>query len=230
MRRTILPGRHLMTLAPEDDAAGGAEPPAEGADGAQGTEGQPDGQQPADDAQDGDGDGDGQGFPANTPLAEMTDAQRAAYWRAQSRKQQRLAESRRDRDELAERARLWDEHQRAQQSPAEQALEQAREQARAEARAEAAAQVTTAYLASGLEARGRSSEDVAALLEGVDPARFVGEDGQPDRARISAYVDRLAAPRQRVDTGGGRRGAVPSPSGVSAGAELYAAGRSKRRA
>lgn len=49
------------------------------------------------------GGGDGQqqtGFPADTPVAEMTQEQQLAYWQHQSRKHERRASSRADYDQL----------------------------------------------------------------------------------------------------------------------------------
>lgn len=41
-------------------------------------------------------------------------------------------------------------------------------------------------------ATGRTADVVGALLEGVDQARFLDADHEPDRAAIQAWVDRVA--------------------------------------
>lgn len=72
-------------------------------------------------------------------------------------------------------------------------LEKAVALARTEARTEALREVGVARVddAVRVAAAGRTV-DVDALLEGLDRTRFVGDDGEPNRDAIAAWVDRIA--------------------------------------
>lgn len=72
--------------------------------------------------------GTDRGYPDNTPIERMTDAQQAAYWKFHARKHERAAGQAPNAQELADlrdKATKYDEHQRAQMSDLE------REQAKA---------------------------------------------------------------------------------------------------
>jgi hypothetical protein len=71
--------------------------------------------------------------------------------------------------------------------------ERAVDEARAEARAEALSEIAADRAADAirLAAKGRI-EDVDTLLEGVNAAKFVGEDGSPDRDAITKWIDGFA--------------------------------------
>lgn len=88
-------------------------------------------------------------------------------------------------------------------------MEKAIETARAEARAEALRENGSKLVAAEVKvaAAGRQV-DVDALLEGIDPGRFLDPDGQPDTGAISEWVDRVApvaVDRQAPDLGQGAR-------------------------
>lgn len=84
--------------------------------------------------------------------------------------------------------------------------------ARTEARAEALREFGTSRVDDAIRvaAAGRNI-DVDGLLEALDRARFIGENGEPDRAAIAAWIDRIApkpddnGPRP-LDLGQGVRG------------------------
>lgn len=78
----------------------------------------------------------------------------------------------------------------------QRAVEEARKAARAETLVEVgAARVDDAVRVAVV---GRSV-DVDALLDGLDRSKFLGEDGQPDRDAIKAWVERIA-PEQTEPT------------------------------
>jgi hypothetical protein len=107
-----------------------------------------------------------------------------------------------ERKKTAALERQLAEQARKGMSDAEKAIEEAKDAGRAEARAEMAVRVVAAEfrtLAAGKLA------DVDAALELLDLKRFVKDDGEVDRAALSAAVDRLTpaqqAPRARVPGG-----------------------------
>ena len=126
------------------------------------------------------------GFPAETALAEMTEAERAAYWKHEKSKQQRKFEDadRRVKALEAEAAEL----KRAALPEAERVAAEAREQARVEAMAEARKELLPALVIAKLEARGLSAEDAAERVELLDLSKLVDEDG----ALVADRLDRIA--------------------------------------
>lgn len=168
------------------------------------------------------------GYPANTPVAEMTAEQQVAYWKSQSRKHEGRASERADYEAIkAERDQLKQQHMSAE----EKALEEARTQAKAEGRAEALRDSTkgtvTALLDGALRIRGWSDDQVADALKYVNTDAFV-TDGAPATKAILAYAETIAGPatgRTGPDFGAGHRGNSRADTGLSAGADMFAARR-----
>jgi hypothetical protein len=178
-----------------------------------------------------DGGGNDRGYPANTPLAEMTVEQREAYHRYHSRKWQGIADSRKDYDAVKADAEKWREHQRAQQTPSEQAVEEARNEGERQATARAQSERVADLLTVALEARGKTGDELAELVAAANPAAFI-TDGNVDRAKVTSYAARLAAPVKggpRPDPSQGPRG-ESNASSVSAGRDLFAERRKPRQA
>lgn len=77
------------------------------------------------------------------------------------------------------------------------------EKAIAQARQEAATEATKGFGARLVDAEVKAAAagrpvDVDALLEGLDRNRFLTDDGEPDQAAISAWVDRIAPVRDEA--------------------------------
>jgi hypothetical protein len=170
------------------------------------------------------GDGD-RGFPADTPVAEMTDKQQAAYWRYQSRKHEGQAKS--SAAELADlrpKAKQYDDLAAASRTEHERALDEAKAQARAEADRDAALKIAAAEMR--VAAKGRIDDaKLAAVLEPIDMSKFLADDNTVDTARVAAFVDGIAPAQQAggaksPDMGQGRREAGTA-SGVESGRSLY---------
>lgn len=112
-----------------------------------------------------------------------------------------LAEERRLRKEAEKRAKQNEtELQKlrdANMNEVDKALKSAKDEGRTEALREAGmGRVEDAVRA----AAGGRPVDVDALLDGLDRTKFLGDDSQPDREAISAFIDRLApAPTERGD-------------------------------
>lgn len=91
--------------------------------------------------------------------------------------------------------------------------ERAVAEARSEARAAAIAEVGKDRAADAIRAAAAGRPvDVEALVEGIDPARFLGDDGAPDRDAIDQWVARVAPerPATGTDFGQGARGVPES--------------------
>lgn len=152
----------------------------------------------------------GAGFPADTPLTEMTAEQQASYWKHQARKHETAVKARSDYDELKSQASQYQALLRTTQTDQERAVADARTQAAQEATAAARSK----YGAMAVDAQitfataGRLSDDQrSALLEGLDRSRFLTDNGDVNTEAIGKFVDRMA-PAKPVDMGQGRRGAT----------------------
>lgn len=168
------------------------------------------------------------GFPADTPLVEMTVEQREAYWKHQARKHENTVKSRADYDTLAEKARQFDELQR-QSLPADErarqdAVEAARVEGEAQARRALAPQLVRAEFRAA--APGVETDKLEAFLEDLDLSKYLKDDGTVDTARVTAKAALLPstnpAPQRQSFQGYSR------PSGASSvaqGRELFAARR-----
>lgn len=129
-------------------------------------------------------------------------------------------------EKLLANSRKWEERAKANVDAAKE-LEKLREQsmtdqeravaeAVAKARAEALAEVAGERVADAIRAvaAGRVA-DVDALIDGINPGRFLDDNGIPDREAISGWLDKVApAPQEPAaptfpDLGQGARGGQP---------------------
>jgi hypothetical protein len=104
---------------------------------------------------------------------------------------------------------------KASMTETERALAEAREQAAAEVRTQYGARLArTEYIAEA--AKRNPGYDVAAVLDDINLARFIGDDGEPDSKAIAASVARLvpeataAGPAQPPAFDGGARTTAPA--------------------
>lgn len=161
--------------------------------------------------------GGDRGYPPDVPLAQMTDAQQAAYWRFHSRRHEATATGRADYDQVkAELERL----RTATQTDSEKAIEAAR----LAGVAEAAPRVVSAYLRGALT--GRVAPDVLPqLVDSVNPAYFLTAKGEIDDVKVTAYVAQVApaqaatATAQWPDMGQGTRTPVAASRAAAGAAE-----------
>jgi alanyl-tRNA synthetase len=177
------------------------------------------------------------GYPTDTPVAEMTTEQQAAYWKHQSRKHEERARSREDYDAVKAKAAELDKLREQQMSEQEKAAAKAHEAGLAEGRrleaAENNSKATRAMLEMALTSRGRNPEQVETLLRHVNFESYVA-NGEPDTDAIAAYADSIAGPvtgggqGRGPDHGQGARGQQGKATGLDAGAEMYAARRGAR--
>lgn len=177
------------------------------------------------------------GFPANTPVSEMTTEQQKEYFKHQSRKSQDLLAKLPTVEEakrLREAEQELEQLKRQQMSDQERQIAEARDQAKKDVAAEMGDRLAAAEFRAA--ARGRIPA-LDALLEDLNLAKFLGEDGSPDLEAIQKRVDALVPaapeggqnpnPNPDLEQGAGK----PPGSGasVAAGADLYDQYKKRKR-
>lgn len=161
------------------------------------------------------------GFPDNTPVAEMTDKQAAAYWKWQSRKHEKTVKDRGDYDDLKKKAAEADKLRKERETENEKTVREAREAAATEGAELAAGQ----RLVGLLVARGKTEDEADEIVEDLNLTRYV-KDGRPDKDAIAKAVDRLAPPvkeddkrKKFPDLGQGNRAGSTGGKGSAGAAE-----------
>ncbi|WGH92100.1 hypothetical protein QDX21_07090 [Auritidibacter ignavus] len=167
------------------------------------------------------------GYPADTPLSEMTDSQKVAYWKYHSQKWEGRAKQRSDYDDI--KAEL-DKLKTETLSEHEKAIKKVREETRAEVTKEHNAKLASAQITGALQGKGLTSDAIESRLQFVDFSKFLTGKGDVDADKVAAYLDGVAPVQEKKeqypDMGAGR---VGSPSGkqnagtVQAGKDLHAA-------
>lgn len=122
-------------------------------------------------------------------------------WKAQARKHEDRAKAN------AAAAKELEDVRKASMSETEKAVAEAKALTRAEVLAEVGSTLVDAEVRAALAGR---TVDVDAVLDGLNRVRFLGDDGQPDRDEIVAWVDRIAPKSETavrsLDMGQGARG------------------------
>lgn len=152
------------------------------------------------------------GFPKDTPVAEMTAEQQAAYWKHNARKHEtRYKDVVGDRtsEDIKNDLAAYAEIQKQQMTPAEQALTAAREEGKTEALKTEREKTATAIFRAALETSGVEGDDLDDLTSNFNVANFIGDDGV-DTTKITNFAKRFSpsgtdTPPKRRDFGGGRR-------------------------
>lgn len=142
--------------------------------------------------------------PSEEPAPPDTDATdptaEAEKWKALAKKHEQRAK------DNATAAKELADLKRSQMTEQERAVATARDEARSEVLREVGTQRVDDAFRVALA--GRDVDDDA-LLEGLDKAAFLNDEGQPDRDRIGAWVDRIAPKTEPaagfVDLGQGAR-------------------------
>ena len=172
------------------------------------------------------------GFPADTPVKEMTVEQRAAYYEHKSRKHEERNKEllkitggkfgddlRGDLDELAKlkKAALTD---------TEKAVDEAKSATRAETVKDVGVKAARAALEIALD-HDPDENDQSTLLDTLDMSKLLTDDGSVDTAKVRAVVKQFAPTgkgeggKQDRDYGGGSRRGGKATSGVAAGRTRY---------
>ncbi len=129
------------------------------------------------------------GFPAETPIEQMTAEQQAAYWKFQARKHENEAKSRADYDDLKAKADELAQIKAANQTDQEKALNDARDEARREGENIGAER----YLKDAVMGRfqaltGKNDDDVAKAFAHVDAHSFVTDTGDLDVDALKEFA------------------------------------------
>lgn len=165
--------------------------------------------------------------PTNTPPSGDTPppdtGTQPTDWEAEAKKWQELARKHEARAKAnAAAAKERDELKQSMMSEQEKAIEQARNEARVAALREAGAKIAAAEVRAA--AAGRlGDEQLTTLLEGLNLAAFINDDGEVDLDKVRKFVDGIApAPVNDTpqppsfDLGQGARGTAKASTGSHA--------------
>lgn len=136
------------------------------------------------------------GYPDNTPVAEMTYQQQAAYYKAQSRKQEERVKAyggltTEQIADLRDKAEKHDKLERELMSDSAKAVAEAKDAAKKEADAKYAPLLVQAKFEAA--AAGRiEAERLTTILEPLDMSKFLTATGEVDAAKVSAFVEQVA--------------------------------------
>lgn len=168
-------------------------------------------------------------FPGETPIKEMTSEQVSEYWRHKARKHEDRVRSFADYDTIkAERDALKAKHQTADEKALEDATTAAADSARADERGKYVGRLVNAEFRAAN--RGRlEDEKLTAVLDGIEPTKFLTSEGEVDTDKVQQFVDGIAPAdgKKWPDTGQGRRQSQKS-TGVGVGRDLYEARHPKK--
>lgn len=173
---------------------------------------------------------DPDGFPANTPWRDMTQAQQVEYWKHQSRKHENVANARSDYDDLKTKAARADALDLELMSDAEKKVAEATTKAAADAQAKFTPMLVKAEFKAA--SAGRIDADrIDNLLAPLNMAHFLTPAGDVDTDKVSAFVDSIAPATGGSNGttklgpsshGQGQRNANAAKATVASGADLYA--------
>lgn len=167
------------------------------------------------------------GFPEGTPLAEMTDAQKAAYWQHYARKHEDTVKAFKGLtpQQAAELQTKVEELESKNATAEEKALKAARDeafqQARAQAEAEFLPQIRAAQVQS-IASQIVQGDKLAAFMNIVDPSKFLGEDGSVDEEKVMGSLTAMYAGEMQTQAGPrwqnfGQHSPPPPPPNAGAG-------------
>lgn len=151
---------------------------------------------------------------ASDPTAE------AEKWKSLARKHEAQAKAN------AKAAKELEEFRKQSMTETEQAIEAARTEGRRQALTEAGSKVAAAEVRAAATGR-MSAEQVSTLIDGINLARFIDDDGEVDRDAVASFVDGIAPQQDStpspLDLGQGARGTGAGPSKTDMDSLLRAA-------
>lgn len=133
------------------------------------------------------------GFPEGTPLAEMTDAQKAAYWQHYARKHEDTVKGfkgltpQQVADLQSKVETLETEKLSSDEKTLKQARDEAAQSAKEAAQAEYLPQIQALQVKS-IASQIISGDKLNAFMQVVNPAALVDKDGQVDEAQIMGVL------------------------------------------
>jgi hypothetical protein len=172
------------------------------------------------------------GFPKDTPVAEMKPAEQAAYHRYHGRKHEdrnkewQKTVGGKTPEQVAADLRELDELRKSKMTDGEKAIADAKTEGARAASLTLAPQLFDVALAHVDEDRRK------VLIDSIDPARVIKEDGTIDTGKVTSIAHALAPAKggtdEDPDYGNGRR-TRRGNSGVSAGRAAYEAQSGKKQ-
>lgn len=168
------------------------------------------------------------GFPKDTPVAEMTVKEQAAYWKYQSRKNESRAKSAPSQEEYDNmKARLQELEEKNlsdEERASQEALEQARQEGEAEARKHYLPILQNAQL-QGYASTVVSGERLTAWLSQANVSTFLDEDENVDGEKVVNTLEALFGQKEEKQKESGTkykdfgqgRGKAPSSDKKAAG-------------
>lgn len=167
------------------------------------------------------------GYPKDTPIAEMSDKEQAAYWKFHARKHESTVNARADYDQQKADAEKWRQAQDEKKTPDQKAIDQAKEEARAEERRKVAPRLVKAEFKT--LARNMDPDVLEAFLEDIDSLKYLTADGDVDTEKVKARVEKLTPKKhqqpQRQNHQGFRK--TDGATGIAAGRDLHASRNKK---
>jgi hypothetical protein len=148
--------------------------------------------------------GAGLGFPKDTRTEDMTDQQKANYWRNQSKVQQKLREEAERKLQEKNNGKESGTVREQQQGSGSNSNEQVDSAA---IRSEAAQDAAMATIRSSLALRGKTADDIDSLVDVLSMAKFVTADHKVDTAKVVAFIEKNAPAAGSNGSGGSDFGA-----------------------
>jgi colicin import membrane protein len=151
---------------------------------------------------------DDEKYPKDKALADMTDAEKAAYWKAYSRKHETAFKSlaganltpEQITQLLADKEKSEREAMSAQDRAVAEAVEKATAETLAKARGDSVRAIMDAHIAaSGLDKTKPDDQDVIDTVQALDPSSFIKDD-HVDADRLTKVLNRI------IPVGGGSTG------------------------
>lgn len=176
------------------------------------------------------------GFPEGTPLAEMTDTQKAAYWQHYARKHEDTVKAfngltpQQVKDALAENDALKTEKLSADDKALKSARDEAAKAARDAAQAEYLPQIQKLQV-QGIAASVIQGDKLNAFMALVNPAALVDDKGAVDETKVMGYLTAMYGDTATASQPGprhqnfGQYTQPPPPARAGAGGAAEAAKR-----
>lgn len=132
-------------------------------------------------------------YPLNTAVKDMKVEHQAAYWRTESKKQQRLREDAERKaqgsGQNGQQSGTVPDQQQKQGAQSDDAAVQAQI---AEARREGQRDAVVVAMTSSLQMRGKKTDEITEILDVVNPDKFLDTGGKVDTTKVANFLARVA--------------------------------------
>lgn len=150
--------------------------------------------------------------PATSDTGDQGSTDTVEFWKAEAEKHKGLSRKHEDRAKAnADAVKELEKLKQSSMSDTEKAIDQARAEARQSVLGEVGGKVAAAEIRAAAAGRMAPGQ-LEVLLDGLNLARFIREDGEVDRDKVASFIDGIA-PKQdqqqastQFDLGQGSRG------------------------